>query len=58
MKKKDLILYYQNKLYELEYGYWELHTGIWNSISMIDNNNTYKSIAKKLNLKYLNINNL
>ena len=40
MKKKDLILYYQNKLYELEYGYWELHTGIWNSISMIDNNNT------------------
>ena len=42
MKKKDLILYYQNKLYELEYGYWELHTGIWNSISMIDNNNTEK----------------
>tara|TARA_B100001173_G_scaffold213323_1_gene184152 strand:- start:6824 stop:7345 length:522 start_codon:yes stop_codon:yes gene_type:complete len=41
MFKKDLLKYYTNKLFEIQYGYYELHTGVWNGISMLYCNKAY-----------------
>ena len=41
MFKKDLVEYYTNKLFEIQYGYYELHTGIWNGVSMLHSNKEY-----------------
>tara|TARA_Y100000741_G_scaffold364611_1_gene356248 strand:+ start:1045 stop:1566 length:522 start_codon:yes stop_codon:yes gene_type:complete len=38
MNKNTLIQYYKNRIFEINFGFWQLNTGIWNTINIYNNN--------------------